>query len=242
LLKSVAADIRSAGGQAIADGNSTITPQGAQQIVQSALNSWGRVDGLVANAAIMRNAHFEDMSVDDWDAVISVNLRGMFCIAQAAYRQMKIQRAGPHRPADVVIRRLRCIRQVNYAAAKAADIGLMRSIAFEGERFGIRTNGYMPVSTTSRIAESMGEDDPMLVGRPENLSCETDDLSLALLSPERVHPMLIPLLHRSCPVNGQIFGAAGRIFTTAIGWSRARLVGRIGCHRRRCRLPTGRIS
>ena len=85
----VAAEVRQAGGKAVASRASVATPEGGREIVESALEAFGTVDALINNAGILRNNLFEDLTVEQIDAVFDVNLRGTFFVTQPAWRIMK---------------------------------------------------------------------------------------------------------------------------------------------------------
>jgi NAD(P)-dependent dehydrogenase (short-subunit alcohol dehydrogenase family) len=209
MARAVAEEIRAAGGEAVADTNSTATPEGGAAIIQTGLEKWGRIDTVVANAAIVRDRYFEDMSIEDWDLLMAVNLRGVFCVTQPAYRQMKKQGSGRILAVTSSSGLSGGFGQANYCASKAGVVGLVRTIAFEGGRFGIKANLLAPGAMNTRLLNALTADDPLLVGRPESLSADMNSPHFKLLTAERVTPMSVALVHASCPVTGEIFGAAG---------------------------------
>jgi NAD(P)-dependent dehydrogenase (short-subunit alcohol dehydrogenase family) len=111
-MAQVAVDqIRSAGSEAVANTEDIASADGPRLLVEQALDTWGRVDGVVHNAAILRNAHFENVSDADYDDIMHVNLRGTFRTVQAVYRAMKDRGGGRILPSHrrPAVRRLRAI-------------------------------------------------------------------------------------------------------------------------------------
>ncbi len=100
----VVAEIRAAGGEAVASTDSVAVPEAAAKIVQAAVDSFGRIDCVVNNAGIVRDRFFFNMSVDEWKAVVGVHLNGSFYVARAAAPHFKQQSLGIVRPHDVDVR------------------------------------------------------------------------------------------------------------------------------------------
>ncbi|MEU3986534.1 SDR family NAD(P)-dependent oxidoreductase, partial [Streptomyces sp. NPDC026672] len=94
VAEEVAGEIRAQGGDAVAVGDSVTTMEGARRIVQAALSRWGRVDGLVCSAGILRPGSFLDMTEEDWDGVVGTHLKGHFTMMQTAARVMAEQGTG----------------------------------------------------------------------------------------------------------------------------------------------------
>jgi NAD(P)-dependent dehydrogenase (short-subunit alcohol dehydrogenase family) len=211
MAEAVAEEIRAAGGQAVANGDTVATPEGAVGIVRTAMDSWGRLDALVANAAILRDANFHSMSVSDFDDVIAVNLRGVFCVAQAAYQVMMGNGGG--RIVAVTSGSGICggYGQANYSASKGGVMSLIRSIAWEGRQYGITANALAPGAFDTRQVEAFLETGALLEGRPANPD-SSHGPELAFITAARVCPMVVALAHRSCPVTAQTYGAIGGWF------------------------------
>jgi NAD(P)-dependent dehydrogenase (short-subunit alcohol dehydrogenase family) len=214
LAQAVVRQIEAAGGQAIASIDSVSSEHGPRQIIELALDKWGRVDGIVANAAILRNAHFEDITVADWDALMDVNLKGLFRSVQAAYRAMKSSGGGRVVAMTSASGLCGAFGQASYAASKLGVVGLIRTIAWEGARYHIKANAVSPGAMDTRAAEvTFTADNAAYVDRPPELAFPIDQpMTLDTLTASRVTPMVLPLLHRSCPVSGEIYAATGGLF------------------------------
>ena len=89
MVQAVVDEIVASGGEAVASGASVSSDEGPQQIVDTAMQTWGRIDGLIHNAAIVLDDHFEDVTDEDLDSITTVNLRGTFRTVRAVYRAMK---------------------------------------------------------------------------------------------------------------------------------------------------------
>jgi 3-oxoacyl-[acyl-carrier protein] reductase len=151
VAQKVADEIRAMGGKAIANTDSVALMDGAQRLINAAVDSFGRLDILINNAGIFRIDEIEHMSEDDWDQVIAVHLKGCFATIKYATPVLKRQRSG------VIINigsdsGLGHPTNSNYAAAKEGIIALTRSLARELGRFGIRCNAVRPRAQTGMAA------------------------------------------------------------------------------------------
>jgi NAD(P)-dependent dehydrogenase (short-subunit alcohol dehydrogenase family) len=211
MAQAVVDEIASAGGEAIASAADVASGDGPQQIVDLALDSWGRVDGLIHNAAIVLDDHFEDVTDEDLDAITSVNLRGTFRTVRAAYRAMKDNGGGRIVTLTSASGLSGAFGQAAYATTKMGVIGMTRSVAWEGMRYGIKANALAPAAFDTRLFSVFTPDgDAALRGRPPELEISLDSAEyIALLTASRVTPMALALVHRSCPATAQIFGATG---------------------------------
>jgi NAD(P)-dependent dehydrogenase (short-subunit alcohol dehydrogenase family) len=211
----VADEICSAGGDAIASTVDIASTDGPRLLVEQALDTWGRVDAVVHNAAILRNAHFENVSDTDYDDIMHVNLRGTFRTVRAVYRAMKDRGGGRILTVTSASGLCGAFGQSVYAATKMGVIGLTRSIAWEGTRFGIKANVIAPAAFDSRIyAEINPDGDAVLTGRPPELQVSLEAAELmGLYTASRVTPLALALLHDSCPVTAEVYSATGGYFT-----------------------------
>jgi len=211
MAQAVVDEIVSAGGEAVASGASVSSDDGPQQIIDAALDTWGRIDGLIHNAAIVLDDHFEDVTDDDLDRILSVNLRGTFRTVRAVYRAMKDNGGGRIVTLTSASGLSGAFGQAAYATTKMGVLGITRSIAWEGMRFGIKANALAPAAFDTRLFEVFTPDgDAALRGRPPELEISLDSAEyVALLTASRVTPMALALVHRSCPATAQIFGATG---------------------------------
>src|SRR5574337_265423 len=143
----VVAEIREAGGEAVASYDSVATREGADGIVWTALSKLGALDVLVNNAGILRDRTLLNMGEDDLDRVLDVHLRGTFLCMQAAARAMKVQGRGGRIVNTTSLSGLvGNFGQANYGAAKAGIYGLTRVAALELEKLGITVNAIAPVA------------------------------------------------------------------------------------------------
>ena len=211
MVQAVVDDIVAAAGEAIASSASVSSDEGPQEIVDLALDTWGRVDGLIHNAAIVLDDHFEDVTDDDFDSITTVNLRGTFRTVRAAYRAMKDGGGGRIVTLTSASGLSGAFGQAAYATTKMGVIGMTRSVAWEGTRYGIKVNALAPAAFDTRLFSVFSPDgDAALRGRPPELEISLDSAEyLALLTAGRVTPMALALIHRSCPATAQIFGATG---------------------------------
>ena len=151
---SVVADIRKAGGAAIANYDTVATREGAEAIIGAALAAWGRVDAVIANAGTMRHGAFEAMPLEDLNALLAVHVGGAWAIAQAAWPHMKAQGYGRLVFATSSAGMLGNAYLAAYGAAKGAVMGLMHGLAEAGAPHGIVCNAYMP-NAMSRMTSEM---------------------------------------------------------------------------------------
>jgi NAD(P)-dependent dehydrogenase (short-subunit alcohol dehydrogenase family) len=190
----VAAEIVAGGGAAVADTNDVSTPEGAQAIVDAAVEQHGRVDILINNAGIMRWASFPDLDEGDLARHLAVHTIGSFNSARAAWPHMV--EAGYGRIVMTTSAGVFGLpNNTSYATAKGAVIGLARSLATAGAEHGITVNCIAPGAFTRMAGPG--------AGTPE-------------MSPDLVAPMAAFLAHEDCPVSGEIyaagFGRFARIF------------------------------
>jgi NAD(P)-dependent dehydrogenase (short-subunit alcohol dehydrogenase family) len=150
----VVAEIKAAGGEAVANYDTVATVDGANNIVKTALSAFEKLDIVVNNAGILRDKSFAKMDEDMWDIVVEVHLRGTYCVTHAAYNQMKDRGEG-----GVIINTSSTsgldgnFGQCNYGAAKAGIAGFTRCLAIEGKKYGIRTFILAPMALTRMTAD-----------------------------------------------------------------------------------------
>ncbi|MGO8992012.1 MAG: SDR family NAD(P)-dependent oxidoreductase [Polyangiaceae bacterium] len=189
----VVREIKAAGGEAVANGDSVATAEGAGAIVKRAVDSFGRVDVLVNNAGILRDKSFLKMDEPMWDAVVAVHLKGTFLVSQAFVKQVVAQKE-PARIVNTtsVSGMLGNFGQANYAAAKAGIYGLTRTMSIELQKHRITVNAIAPIAKTR-----MTEDLPMFQG-------------IDTLTPDHIAPAALFLASDLCgDRTGHVLAVAG---------------------------------
>lgn len=193
----VVAEIEAMGGQAIADGHSVADWDGAQAMVQSALDTFGRIDAVVNNAGNLRDVLFHRMSQDEFDSVVAVHLKGTFNVSRAAAPHFKEQGAGAYVHMTSTSGLIGNLGQANYTAAKLGIAGLSKAIAIDMQRFGVRSNAVAPFAWT-RMVSSIPDETPEQKKRVEGLK---------KLVAEKIAPFVVALTSDAgSEVTGQIFG------------------------------------
>ena len=196
----VVAEIRAAGGEAVASHDSVASPEGGTAIVDTAVGTFGRLDVLVHNAGILRDASFTKLAVADLDAVLDVHLRGAFFVCQPAFRHMKEQGYGRILLTSSAAGLFGNFGQANYAAAKMGLVGLANVLSVEGARCGVNCNVLAPAAKT-RLTEDLM---PGYLG--------------GAMRSDLVTPIALYLVSRECEVTHEIFSAvAGRYSRIFIG-------------------------
>jgi NAD(P)-dependent dehydrogenase (short-subunit alcohol dehydrogenase family) len=197
VAQQVANEIAGAGGAAVANGDSVADPQGAERIVKTAVDHFGRIDCVVNNAGILRDRIFHRMSAVDWDAVIKVHLYGAFYVSKAAAPYFREQESGSYIHFTSTSGLIGNFGQANYAAAKMGIVGLSKSIALDMARFHVRSNCISPFAW-SRLIGTIPTDTPEQKARVERIQ--------STMTAGRIAPICVFLgsdLARD--VTGQIF-------------------------------------
>jgi NAD(P)-dependent dehydrogenase (short-subunit alcohol dehydrogenase family) len=191
----VAQIIRERGGQAVASKDSVAEPESAQRIIQAALDNFGRIDGIVNNAGIVRDRFFFNMSPDEWKAVVDVHLNGSFYVARAAAPHFKGQSAGSYVHMTSTSGLIGNLGQANYSAAKMGVAGLSKSIALDMAKFNVRSNCIAPWAWTAMTAT--------IPDTPENAPRIA---KMKKMEAAKIAPLAVYLLSDKATVSGQIFG------------------------------------
>lgn len=192
----VVEEIRSGGGSAVVSLASVAEAEGAERIVQTAIDAFGRLDGVVNNAGILRDTFFHKMTEEEWDRVLKVHLYGGFFVSRAAAPIFKEQQSGSFVHMTSTSGLIGNLAQANYSAAKLGLVGLSKSIALDMRRFGVRSNCIAPFAW-SRMISSIKVDSPEQQARVERLQ---------QMTPAKVAPLAVYLLaDRAESVTGQIF-------------------------------------
>lgn len=183
-------EIKTAGGEAVADTNSVATPEGGRAIVQTAIDAFGRVDIVINNAGILRDKAFHNMEPDLLNPVLDVHLKGAFYVTQPAFVKMREQGFGRIISTSSAAGVFGNFGQTNYGAAKMGLVGFTRVLAVEGARFNIKANAIAPLALTRMTEDILG-------GLKDKLD------------PGLVSPLVAFLAHEDCPVSGQLFSVGG---------------------------------
>ena len=203
-------EIARAGGVAVASHDSVDSPEGGDAIVQTAIESFGRLDAVVSNAGIFNSIPFEDLSTDDWRRMLGVHLDGGFYLSQPAYRVMKSQGYGRFVFVSSSAGMFGQHMEAHYAAAKAGLVGLTNVIALEGAPHGILANTVLPYGVSRMVTETV-----------EDAKALEESGLLQAIRPELVAPMVVYLASRACEFSHRNYSAfGGRFARVFIGLGR----------------------
>ncbi|CAN5293698.1 SDR family NAD(P)-dependent oxidoreductase [soil metagenome] len=189
--RTVADLINARGGEAIAIGASVTDEAGVAEMVETVMTRWGRIDILVNNAGILRDRSFAKMTLDDFRRVLDVHLMGAVVCTKAVWEIMRAQCYGRVVMTTSSSGLYGNFGQANYGAAKMALVGLMQTLAIEGEKYGIRVNCLAPTAATEMTHGVLA---------PE---------ALAVLTPDRVSPALIALVQEDAPTRAILCAGGG---------------------------------
>lgn len=197
--EAVAAEIREAGGEAIANGANVANFEQVQEMVRQTMNEWGRVDILVNNAGILRDKSFLKMSMEDFRLVIDVHLMGSANCCKAVWEIMREQGYGRIVLTSSSTGLYGNFGQTNYGAAKMAMVGIMNTLHLEGAKYNIRVNCLAPTAGTAMTEGLI----------PEAV--------FKLLSPESVSPGIVFLSSEDAP-SRKVLAAGGGSFAVFKGF------------------------
>src|SRR5688572_23260323 len=189
-------EIKKAGGEAVANYDSVAQFASAGKIIQCAVDTFGRIDGVVNNAGILRDVIFHKMSESDWDSVVNVMLKGAFNCSRHAADHFRKQESGALVHMTSTSGLIGGMGQVNYGAAKLGMVALSKAVAVDMSRFNVRSNCIAPVAWT-RMTASIPAKDPATAARIEQRKQVT---------PEHNAPLAVFLLSDAAKgVNAQVF-------------------------------------
>ncbi|CAJ1495959.1 SDR family oxidoreductase [[Mycobacterium] holstebronense] len=187
----VVTEIKEAGGRAVANYDSVADAEGAANIIKTAIDEFGKIDGVVSNAGILRDGTFHKMTSENWDAVLQVHLYGGYNVVRAAWPHFREQSYGRVVVATSTSGLFGNFGQANYGAAKLGLVGMINTLAIEGAKYNIKANAIAPIAATR-----MTED----ILPPE---------VLAKLKPEYVAPVVAYLCTEEVAETGSVFIAGG---------------------------------
>ncbi|MCW2946177.1 MAG: short-chain dehydrogenase/reductase [Actinoallomurus sp.] len=187
----VVEEIKKNGGEAVASPDNVATPEGAQAIVRTALEAFGRLDIVINNAGILRDKSFKNMSPEEFDQVIAVHLRGSFLVTHAAWPHLRDQAYGRVVMTSSPAGLFGNFGQANYSSAKMGLVGLTKTLAAEGAKYNIKVNVIAPIAWT-RMTEDLFP--PEFKDR---------------LSVELVTPLVAWLAHESNESTGETYSVGG---------------------------------
>jgi NAD(P)-dependent dehydrogenase (short-subunit alcohol dehydrogenase family) len=194
--QAVVNELKALGAEAVANTDSVSEAASAGRIIQTALDTFGRVDVVVNNAGILRDRFFHKMSVDEWDAVIKVHLYGAFHVSRAAATHFKEQGSGNYIHMTSTSGLVGNLGQANYSAAKLGVAALSKSIALDMQKFNVRSNCISPFAW-SRMIGSIPTETPEEQARVERIK---------QMTPAKIAPLAVALASdSSAHVNAQIF-------------------------------------
>ncbi|MGQ0699425.1 MAG: SDR family NAD(P)-dependent oxidoreductase [Panacagrimonas sp.] len=189
-------EIRTAGGEAVSDGNNVATWDGANALIATAMKTFGDVDAIVNNAGILRDTIFHKMSPEEWNAVIQVNLTGCFNVSRAAAPHFKDKAKGSFVHMTSTSGLIGNFGQANYAAAKMGVAALSKSISLDMAKFGVRSNAIAPFAYTRMVSS--------IPDTPEN--AERHRIN-RMMSADKIAPFVVALCSDGAKdVSGQLFG------------------------------------
>lgn len=205
--ETVAAEIAATGGEALAVSGSVTDEAAVAAMVARVMDRWGRIDILVNNAGILRDKSFAKMSLDDFRIVIDVHLMGAAICTKAVWEIMREQRHGRVIMTTSSSGLYGNFGQANYGAAKMALVGLMQTLAIEGEKYGIRVNCLAPTAAT-RMTHGV-----------------LPDTSLDLLDPALVSAGLLALAGEDAPTRAILCAGAGHFARASVTLSQGQYIG-----------------
>lgn len=189
-------EVEGFGGEAVISTDSVSEWEGAQRMVALAKETFGRLDIVVNNAGILRDAMFHKMTPENWLSVIGVHLNGSFFVSRAAAEIFREQESGAYVHMTSTSGLIGNIGQANYSAAKMGVAGLSKSIALDMKRYGVRSNCIAPFAW-GRMTSNIPAETPDQIARVENLQ---------QMTPEKNAPLAVFLGSDAAKdVSGQVF-------------------------------------
>jgi len=188
--EALAAEIRAAGGKAVANTDSVATPEGGKAIIGSALEAFGRIDILIHSAGNVRRGSLCDLAYEDFTSVLDVHLKGAYHVVREAFPQMIAQGYGRIVLTSSINGLYGKSDNVTYSLCKAGFMGLSNTAAIEGQHANVRSNLIVPAAVT-RMSEGI------------------DTSKFPPMTPEQVAPMVAYLCHEDSQATGEMYVAMG---------------------------------
>ncbi len=187
----VVKEIRDAGGRAVANYDSVAESEGAANIIKTAIDEFGKVDGVISNAGILRDGTFHKMEFGSWDAVLKVHLYGGYNVIRAAWPHFRENGFGRVVVATSTSGLFGNFGQANYGAAKLGLVGLINTLSQEGAKYNIKANAVAPIAATRMTQDILP---------PEVFE---------KLTPEYVAPVVAYLCTEEVPETASVFIVGG---------------------------------
>jgi NAD(P)-dependent dehydrogenase (short-subunit alcohol dehydrogenase family) len=217
--QAVVEEICTAGGEAVANTENVASWDGAARLIEAVVEQFGALDVLVNNAGVLRDAFIASMSEEEWDAVISVHLKGHAAVLHHAAAYWKERSKAGEQPNAAVVNTASAsgvtvpnAGQANYGAAKAAIAALTLVAASELDRYGVRVNAIAPIARTRLTLATPGMGAVFAAGA-------SDATGHDLFDPSNISPLVAHLASPDCPLTGRVFAVQGGSIQELSGWS-----------------------
>ncbi|RSN55971.1 short-chain dehydrogenase [Amycolatopsis sp. WAC 04182] len=216
-------EIRAAGGKAVANTANVADWAGAEELVAQAVGEFGRLDVVVNNAGILRDAFIAGLEESQWDSVIAVHLKGHAAVLRHAAAYWKTASKAGESVAGSVINTasasgttLPNAGQANYGAAKAGIAALTLVAAEELERYGVRVNAIAPIARTRLTLATPG--------MGAIFAQEVEEGEFDAFSPANISPLVAYLATEKCPLTGKVFAVQGGAISELAGWHDVKVI------------------
>ncbi|MFI6306868.1 SDR family oxidoreductase [Amycolatopsis thailandensis] len=216
-------EIRAAGGKAVANTANVADWAGASELVTQAVDEFGRLDVVVNNAGILRDAFLAGLEEAQWDSVIAVHLKGHAAVLRHAAAYWKTASKAGEPVAGSVINTasasgttLPNAGQANYGAAKAGIAALTLVAAEELERYGVRVNAIAPIARTRLTLATPG--------MGAIFAQEVEEGEFDAFSPANISPLVAYLATEKCPLTGKVFAVQGGAISELAGWHDVKVI------------------